>query len=90
MWWLCYGEYHGKPDIKRFCRYFLARVNQAERDEIYRLYVCDSLRNIPQEQYIVASYDELIHPEESETEEVNGDEIAFEVMQKAGLRFKEE
>lgn len=51
----------------------------------YRFYVTNSLQNIPQSKYCTASFSEILKPKPKDTR--TGDEIALDVMQKAGLSF---
>ena len=44
-----------------------------------------SLQLIPQNSHIIASFDEILHPEKVDTR--NGDEIASDVIKNAGLKF---
>jgi DNA-binding cell septation regulator SpoVG len=51
----------------------------------YRYYVADSLQAMPQNKYKVHSLKEILHPKEEDTR--SGDDIAEDVMRKAGLTF---
>ena len=52
----------------------------------YRFYVADSLQNIPQNQYTKRRLYDIIYGDVEE-QEVNGDEIAVDIMKRAGLSF---
>lgn len=64
-------------------RYVKARLEQEQREMAYRLYVTDSLQNIPQQKFMTKRFADVIinKPEDTRT----GDEIAAEVIAKAGL-----
>lgn len=66
-------------------RYVVARFEEQQREMAYRNYVTRSLQLIPQNSYITASFDEILHPEKIDTR--TGDEIAEDVIAKAGLTF---
>lgn len=68
-------------------RYVEARVEQNYRDEAYRIYVTDSLQNIPQEKYLSKRYYDIICPIQDNR---SGDEIAADVINKLGLQFKKQ
>lgn len=64
-------------------RYVEARIEEFNRDEAYRIFVTTSLQLAPQQKYLTKGYSELLERKE----EKSGDEIAVEIMQKAGLKF---
>ena len=66
-------------------RYVVARLDEYQREQTYRNYVTKSLQLIPQNAYITASLDDILHPERIDTR--SGDEIAADVIRKAGLSF---
>lgn len=68
-------------------RYVEARFEQRQDDLAYRIYVTDSLQNIPQGKYYTGRYaDRLIRkPIDNRT----ADEIAEDIIRAAGLRFEE-
>lgn len=68
----------------------ISRLQSIYEEKIYRIYVCNSLQSIPQEKYLTISYDDLINPKDENEEDLSGDEIAFNVIQNAGLNFREE
>lgn len=57
----------------------------------YRFYVANSLQNIPQGKHMTLTlYDLLYNPvEDEEEDERTGDEIAIDIMTRAGLVFEE-
>ena len=66
-------------------RYAEARFDEYQREQAYRSYVTKSLQLIPQNKFIDTSYSEILNPKPVDTR--SGDEIALDVMQKAGLHF---
>ena len=68
-------------------RYVVACVEEYQHEMTYRIYVTESLRNIPQGKFSKKSYYDIIKGVEEEP--VNGDEIVVEVMRNAGLSFGE-
>lgn len=59
-----------------------------ERHEMaYRIYVTEALRYIPQGTYSKKSFCDIINEVENDEAAKSGDEIAVEVMRKAGLSF---
>ena len=66
-------------------RYVDARLDEYQREEAYRIYVTNSLQHAPRGQSLTKSYYELIHPAKKDTR--SGDEIALEVIKRAGLNF---
>lgn len=66
-------------------RYVEARVDDFSRDEAYRIYVSKSLQLIPQNKYVAKDLKEIFHPEMSDNR--TADEIASDVLKKAGLNF---
>lgn len=69
-------------------RYVIARFNQKDRDEAYRIYVTKSLQLIPQNQCLKVDYYDIIH-KKTETDTRSGDDIVKDIMALAGLRFEE-
>lgn len=68
-------------------RYVEARIDDFNREEAYRFYVTKSLQLMPQNKYITASYQDVLKPKKVDNR--TGDEIAMDVMAKAGLKFGE-
>ena len=69
-------------------RYVEARFEEYSREEAYRIYISRSLQLAPQMKFIPKPFYEIIHPE-PEQEEKTGDEIAADIMTRAGLKFGE-
>ena len=87
IFWLSYGEYRGKREIKPFLRYVEARIDENNREEAYRLFISESVRLAPQGKYITKSYSDIFEQRQIETR--SGDEIAMDVITNAGLIFGE-
>lgn len=66
-------------------RYVEARFDEYNREEAYRSYVTHSLQLIPQNQYIIPTFEEILNPKSADTR--TGDEIVSDVMKSAGLKF---
>lgn len=66
-------------------RYVEARIEENNREEAYRFYVTKSLQLMPQNKYITASYQDVLTPKKIDTR--SGDEIAIDIMKRAGLKF---
>ena len=71
-------------------RYAVARYNQNQRDMAYRIYVTDTLRIISQntayggDPYITKRWADIIS-EDHEEKKVDGNEIAANIIKKAGI-----
>lgn len=63
-----------------------ARFEEFNREEAYRIYITRSLQLAPQMKYIPKPFYEIISPTPAE-EEKSGDEIAADIMKRAGLKF---
>lgn len=68
-------------------RYVEARFESFVRDEAYRIYVTRSLQLAPQNQYLTASYADIV--QKKYADERSGDEIAMDIITRAGLSFGE-
>lgn len=66
-------------------RYVRARYEEQQRELAYRIFVTDSLQNIPQNKYLTVRYKDLIYPKKEDTR--TGDEVALQVITKLGLTF---
>lgn len=66
-------------------RYVEARLDDFNREEAYRFYVTRSLQLAPQGGNIVPTYGEILEPKEVDMR--SGDEIAADIMSRAGLSF---
>lgn len=71
--------------MRFFVRYLEARIGKFNRDETFRSYVARSLQLIPQNKNIVPTYEEILKPQLVDTR--SGDEIAHDMIVKAGLKF---
>ena len=77
-------------------RYAVARLKEKQRDEAYRIYITDSLKLITENtahfveggQYITKRWIEVV--ENKPTDNRSGEEIAMDVIKRAGLRFSGE
>lgn len=83
MYWLAYGEYRGRRNIRPFLRYVIARLDEENREMAYRIYVTQSLQNVPQNKYITKSYYDMIYPKPEDNR--SAEEIADDIIEKAGL-----
>lgn len=86
MYWLCYGEYRGRRDIKPFMRYAIARLETCEQEQLYYAYTAKSLQLIPQGTYLQKDYTDMLKPQKIDRR--SGDEIALDIIKRAGLRLK--
>ena len=68
-------------------RYVNARIEEYDRDEVYRIYVARSLQLAPQGKYVTLSYSEMLESEQTEVK--SGDEIVNDIILRAGLVFGE-
>lgn len=69
-------------------RYVLARLNEREREEAYRIYVTKSLQLAPQSKWLTVDFYDILHKKEK-IDIRSGDDIAKDVIELAGLRFEE-
>lgn len=68
-------------------RYVIACLEEEQHEMAYRIYVTEALRSIPQGKFSQKSFYDIIHSEPQD--EQSGDEIAMEIIAKAGLSFGE-
>lgn len=92
IFWLCYGEYKGRRDIKPFLRYVEARFEQEYRDLAYRIYVTDAIGGYVG---LKMRFVDLLKPVLQNGKSINednrsADEIAICIIKGAGLRFRSE
>jgi len=66
-------------------RYILARLEDEQRATIYRLYIANSLYYAPQNKIVAKTLQDIWYPVEEDTR--TGDDIAMDIIQKAGLSF---
>ena len=88
MLWVCAGEFRGRS-IKAFVRYAVSKAKQKAEDIVYRTYVTEALRIVTENTgkyaggtYITKRFSDVIS---QDTEEVNGVEVAADVISRAGL-----
>ena len=67
-------------------RYVKARLEKEQRDEAYRIFVCDSLQLMPQNKYLAKRYSDLIKKDKEPQK--SGDEIALDIISRAGLKWR--
>lgn len=65
-----------------------SRIDEYEREFAYRLFVTESLRNIPQNKALTMNYIDFVKSMNEPVDERNGEQIAHDVMASAGLKFK--
>lgn len=71
-------------------RYVVARLEEYSREMTYRFYIANSLQNIPQGKCCtITLYDLMYGSAEVEEDDRTGDEIAIDIMQRAGLVFED-
>jgi hypothetical protein len=68
-------------------RYVEAKLDESITAETYRIYIARSLQGIPQNKWIERDYYDIIHPEK--VDDRSGDEIAVDIIKRAGLMFGE-
>ena len=68
-------------------RYVEARIDEYNREEAYRIYVTKSLQLIPQNKHLTKDYNELLKTQRVDPR--SGDEIAIDIIKRAGLTFGE-
>ena len=66
-------------------RYVEARIDEYNREEAYRIYVTRSLQLVPQNSYITTPFTDILKPKVVDNR--TGEEIAMDVMKRAGLKF---
>lgn len=67
----------------------MARYKQIQRDLTYRIYISDSLQNIPQNKFLTTRYYDLIYNTSQKTDNRTGDEIAADIINRLGLKVGE-
>ena len=70
-------------------RYVVARLQEYSREMTYRFYVANSLQNIPQNKYATTSLYDLLYNEDDINDDRTGEEIALDIIQRAGLIFED-
>ena len=79
--------------IKPFLRYCVARLNEREKTEAYRIYVTDALRIVAENtarfasgNYIKARYADIIEPKKQDNRTC--EEITADIVARCGLTIK--
>lgn len=67
-------------------RYVMARHDESQREMAYRIFITDSIYYKSQNKYISVRYLDAINKKDVDNR--SGDEIALEVISKAGLVVK--
>lgn len=70
-------------------RYVEARLDEYQREEAYRFYLGKSLQLIPQNKWLKNDYFYFVNLEKKPRESRSGDQIAADIMKRAGLHFEE-
>ena len=68
-------------------RYVVARYNQKQRDEAYRIYVTDSLYYMKRNEVLGIRFFDLIDKKKV-IDNRSGDEIALDIISRAGLQYE--
>ena len=63
----------------------MARIEEDQRETTYRLYIANSLYYAPQNKMMAKTLQDIWYPVAEDTR--TGDDIAMEIIQKAGLSF---
>ena len=69
-------------------RYVEARIDKFKREEMYRIFVSESLRIAPEGKHITKTWSDFIN--QTQEEPVDAEEIINDVMLNAGLSFGRE
>lgn len=69
-------------------RYIEARIDDFKREEMYRIFISETLRIAPEGKHITKTWSEFIN--QTEQEPVDAEEIINDVMLNAGLSFGSE
>ena len=62
-------------------------MDEYNRDKAYRIFVTKSLQLIPQSKFITKDFNAFLKPQKIDMR--SGDDIALDIMKRAGLRFGE-
>ena len=68
-------------------RYVIARYEDETRETACRIYVCRSLQLAPQGKSLTIDFVDILEPKEMDTR--TGDEIAEDIIKRAGLKIGE-
>lgn len=69
-------------------RYIEARIDEFKREEMYRIFVSESLRLAPQNKWINITWSDFVNAKEEKP--VDAEKLIAEVMLNAGLSFGSE
>ena len=69
-------------------RYVEARIDEFKREEMYRIFISESLRIAPEGKHITKTWSDFVN--QTQEEPVNAEEVINDVMLKAGLSFGRE
>ena len=69
-------------------RYIEARIDDFKREEMYRIFISETLRIAPEGKHITKTWSDFIN--QTEQEPVDAEEIINDVMLNAGLSFGRE
>lgn len=69
-------------------RYIEARIDDFKREEMYRIFISESLRIAPEGKHITKTWSDFIN--QTQEEPVDAEEVINDVMLKAGLSFGRE
>lgn len=70
-------------------RYVEARSEDENREMTYRIFVTRSLQLIPQHKCLSKTYTECLNSNPASVDNRSGEEIAIDIILKAGLHFEE-
>lgn len=89
IFWLCYGSYTGKRDIRLFFNYVQANLHEKTQAEAYRVYMSEAVKNINEilannfnGSYMKISYTDMMKPQK--VEERTAEEIIDDI--RSGLQ----
>lgn len=68
-----------------FVRYAKARAERDDREHAYRVYLTETVRLMGQGRAVSVSYEDVLRQMKSGAERIDGDKIAAEVIERAGL-----
>lgn len=69
-------------------RYVEARIDKFKREEMYRIFISESLRIAPEGKHITKTWSDFVN--QTQEEPVDAEEVINDVMLKAGLSFGRE
>lgn len=69
-------------------RYVEARIDKFKREEMYRIFISESLRIAPEGKHITKTWNDFVN--QTQEEPVDAEEIINDVMLNAGLSFGRE